>query len=32
VQNYRFSIPANDQDIDILTREIVVPVTSYASE
>jgi len=30
--NYQFSVPANDQDIDILNREIVVAMIAYARE
>ncbi|HUI35537.1 MAG TPA: hypothetical protein VLX67_08425 [Stellaceae bacterium] len=30
--NYQFSVPANDQDIDILNREIVVAMIAYAKE
>lgn len=30
--NYQFTVPANDQDIDILNREIVVAMIAYAKE
>ena len=30
--NYQFSIPANDQDIDILNREIVLAMVAYAKQ
>ena len=30
--NYQFTVPANDQDIDILNREIVVAMVAYAKE
>jgi hypothetical protein len=30
--NDQFSVPANDQDIDILNREIVVAMIAYAKE
>ncbi|HXP02516.1 MAG TPA: hypothetical protein VN808_00235 [Stellaceae bacterium] len=30
--NYQFTVPANDQDIDILNREIVVAMIAYAKQ
>jgi hypothetical protein len=30
--NYQFTVPANDQDIDILNREIVMAMVAYAKE
>ena len=30
--NYQFTVPANDQDIDILNQEIVVAMIAYAKE
>ena len=30
--NYQFTIPANDQDIDILNREIVDAMIAYAKQ
>jgi hypothetical protein len=30
--NYQFTVPANDQDLDILNREIVMAMVAYARE